>query len=80
MATNNKSTVTGAKKPEAKEAPVAATPAESVYPAEELAKAHKVFDTSYEIIMVALKMAGKKEATVTEAKKIIKEFKDKEVK
>ena len=87
MATNNKSTVTEAKKTEAKKAPVAEAPvapapapAESVYPAEELAKACKVFDASYEIVMVALKIAGKKEATVTEAKAIIEEFKNKEVK
>lgn len=92
MATNNKSTVTEAKKTEAKKAPVAEAPvpeapvapapapAESVYPAAELAKAYKIFDASYEIVMVALKNAGKTEATVTEAKAIIEEFKNKEVK
>ena len=93
MATNHKSTVTEAKKTEAKKAPVAIeapapeapvapapAPAESVYQAEELAKAYKIFDASYELVMVALKIAGKKEATVTEAKAIIEEFMNKEVK
>lgn len=53
---------------------------ESVYTAEELAKQHKVFKTSYEIVTVALRLAGKKEATFSEAKKIIDNFKNREVK
>lgn len=53
---------------------------ESVYTAEELAQNHKFFKTSYEIVAVALQMAGKKAATVTEAKNIIEKFKNKEVK
>ena len=53
---------------------------ESVYTAEELAQNHKFFKTSYEIVAVALQLAGKKSATVTEAKTIIEKFKNKEVK
>ena len=53
---------------------------ESVYTAEELAKQHKVFKTSYEIVTVALRLAGKKEATFSEAKTIIDNFKNREVK
>lgn len=53
---------------------------ESVYTAEELAQNHKFFKTSYEIVTVALRMAGKQAATVTEAKNIIEKFKNKEVK
>lgn len=53
---------------------------ESVYTAEELAKNHKVFKTSYEIVTVALLRAGKKDATFSEAKKIIENFKNREVK
>ena len=58
------------------------TPAvsESVYTSEELAKNHKAFDTSYEIVSIALRLAGKKDATFSEAKKIIDKFKTKEVK
>lgn len=53
---------------------------ESVYSAEELAANHKVFKTSYEIVKIALRLAGKKTATFTEAKAIIEKFKNKEVK
>lgn len=53
---------------------------ESVYTAEELAQNHKFFNTSYEIVAVALRLAGKRSATVTEAKTIIEKFKNKEVK
>lgn len=53
---------------------------ESVYSAAELAKAHKTFNTSHEIVATALKLAGKKTATITEAKNIIEDFKKKEVK
>lgn len=55
-------------------------PAESVYTAEELAKNHKVFNTSRAIVETALRLAGKKNATLTEAKTIINNFKNKEVK
>ena len=63
-----------------KAAPVAPKANESVYTAEELAQNHKLFKTSYEIVAVALRMAGKKEATFTEANKIIENFKNREVK
>ena len=53
---------------------------ESVYTAEELAANYKVFNTSRDIVEVALRLAGKKTATLTEAKEIIKNFKNKEVK
>lgn len=53
---------------------------ESVYTAEELAKNCKAFNTSYEIVVIALRKAGKKTASFSEAKKIIETFKNKEVK
>lgn len=55
-------------------------PAESVYTAAELADNYKVFRTSRDIVVVALRMAGKKTATFAEAKNIIEKFKNKEVK
>ena len=64
-----------------KEAPaVQAKVSESIYSAEELARNHKLFKTSYEIVSVALRKAGKKEATLSEAKDIIENFKNREVK
>ncbi len=68
------------KKTTATETKVATQATESVYTAEELATNHKVFNTSYEIVAVALRLAGKTAATVTEAQKIIDKFKSKEVK
>lgn len=56
------------------------TAEESVYTAEELADAHKAFGTFREIVVVALRKAGKKTATFSEAKVIIERFKNKEVK
>ena len=53
---------------------------ESVYTAAELIQNHKVFNTSREIVEVALRLAGKKSATLTEAKAVIEKFKNKEVK
>ena len=53
---------------------------ESVYSATELIANHKVFNTSREIVEVALRMEGKSTATFTEAKTIIEKFKNKEVK
>lgn len=53
---------------------------ESVYTAAELAKNHKVFNTYREVVVVALKQAGKQTATFSEAKKIIDEFRNREVK
>ena len=77
MATSTK-TKTAAETVE-KETPVAHVN-ESVYTADELAKNHKFFKTSYEIVAVALQLAGKKAATVAEAKDIIEKFKNREVK
>ena len=54
--------------------------AESVYSAEELAKNHRAFNTSHEIVVVALKLAKKKTATFAEAKAIIEKFKNREIK
>lgn len=59
--------------------PVTPTASESVYTAEELTANHKVFGTSKAIVTVALKLAGKKTATFSEAKTIIEKFKHKEV-
>lgn len=53
---------------------------ESVYTAAELADHHTAFETSHEIVEVALRLAGKTHATFTEAKTIIERFKTKEVK
>lgn len=59
----------------------AATPTqESVYTAEELADNCKVFGTFREIVVVALRTAGKETATLSEAKNIIEKFKNREVK
>ena len=55
-------------------------PVESIYTAEELANNHKAFNAPYEIVAVALRLAGKKTATFSEAEKIIDRFKNKEVK
>lgn len=57
-----------------------AVPAESVYSAEELAKNYRAFGTYREIVVVALRQAGKASATFSEAKTIIEKFKNKEVK
>lgn len=58
----------------------AVKPVESVYSAEELANNHKAFGTYREIVVVALRQAGKESATFAEAKTIIEKFKNKEVK
>lgn len=63
-------------KPAKAKAPVV----ESVYTAAELAESHKAFNTSREIVVVALRLAGKQQATLAEAKSIIEKFKNKEVK
>lgn len=74
--------VEGLEKAPEMEAPVvkAAPVQESVYPASELADSCKVFGASREIVVVALRLAGKETATFSEAKKIIEKFKNKEVK
>ena len=59
---------------------VKAPAAESVYTAADLANNHRAFKVSREIVVVALRLAGKKEATFAEAKTIIERFKNKEVK
>lgn len=53
---------------------------ESVYTAADLIENHKVFNTSREIVEVALRIAGKETATFEEAETIINKFKNKEVK
>lgn len=55
-------------------------PAATVYSADELANNAKLFGTSREIVVVALRKAGKKSATFEEAKSIVDKFKNKEVK
>lgn len=61
-------------------APAKSAPAvESVYSAAELADNHKAFNTYREIVVVALRLAGKETATFSEAKTIIEKFKNKEV-
>lgn len=62
------------------ETPAKPSVIESVYSAKELADNYKVFNTSREIIVVALRQAGKKSATFSEAQAIIDNFKHKEVK
>ena len=52
---------------------------ESVYTVNELADSHKVFGTYREIVVVALRNAGKDAYTFAEAKDIIEKFKNKEV-
>lgn len=54
-------------------------PAESVYSAAELAANHKMFGVNRDIVVVALKQAGKTFATVSEAKAIIHKFKSRKV-
>ena len=49
---------------------------ESVYTAKELADNHKLFGTFREIVVVALRLAGKETYTVSEAKEIIEKFKN----
>lgn len=56
------------------------TAQESTYSVDELARAHKSLGTSYEIVKVALKQAGKDRATISEAKEIVERFKTREVK
>ena len=54
---------------------------ESMYTVAELATAaHSVFGVMPECVTAALMCAGKDKATISEAKKIIKNFMDKEVK
>lgn len=55
-------------------------PVESVYSAEELADSAKnMFHTRKECVLAALEAAGKKECTVSEAKKMVEAFLKREV-
>ncbi len=54
-------------------------PAESVYSATELADNHRLFGVNRDIVVVALRLAGKKTATVSEARGIIDNFKSRKV-
>lgn len=59
---------------------VAVTPAESVYSAEELAQnAQALFGVHIDIATAALRLKGVKEATVAEAKAIVKVFAERKV-
>ena len=78
MANSTKATESAVK--ETKEETKATVSTESVYSAEELANNHKAFNTYREIVAVALRLAGKEQATFAEAKSIIEKFKNKEVK
>lgn len=64
----------------AEEVAAVTAPAESEYSAAELADSYKLFNTSREVVVVALRLAGKEWATFPEAKSIIEKFKNKEVK
>lgn len=53
---------------------------EAVYPAKELAaNAREIFDTRQEVVIAALKAAGRAECTVSAAKEIVEKFLKKEV-
>lgn len=52
----------------------------SVYTIAELVQNHKAFGASYEIVSVALRLAGKSTYTSAEAQTIIDKFRTKEVK
>lgn len=53
---------------------------ESVYTVDDLIANFKAFKTSKEIVAIAMRKSGKKNATFSEAKSIIEKFKNKEVK
>lgn len=55
--------------------------AEASYKVSELAaQARQLFDTTPEVVTVALNVAGKKSVTIEEAKEIVKKFLNQEVK
>lgn len=60
--------------------PTPAAPAESVYSAAELIANYHLFSANRDIVVLALRKAGKESATFAEAKAIIEKFKTKEVK
>lgn len=53
---------------------------EPLYSVSDLAKAAKLFNTTSDVVITAMKLADKKEATEAEASKIINKFINKEVK
>ena len=53
---------------------------ESVYTVDDLIANFKAFKTSKQIVAIAMRKSGKKNATFSEAKSIIEKFKNKEVK
>ena len=76
MATKNTAKPVGKDVATEREAPAE----ECIYTADYLAENHKAFMVPKEIVVVALRLAGKELATFEEAKKIIDKFKTKEVK
>lgn len=66
-------------KAKAAAAPKKTEPA-TVYPADELIKAAKRFNTMPECVDAALRYFGKTEATLEETQKLVKDFLGKEVK
>ena len=62
-----------------KEAVETASAPESVYTARELADSCHVFGTMKDIVLMALRRAGKPVTTFSDARQIIDEFKNKEV-
>jgi hypothetical protein len=63
------------------EKPAKKPPTDSAYSAAELANAARVrFKVPPEVVQVALKLAGKTEATLEETQKILKEFMERKVK
>lgn len=73
---NEKQTPSTAKAPETSALPAT----ESVYEADYLAQNHKALGASYAVVATALKLAGKENASLVEAQKIVDRFKKKEVK
>lgn len=57
-----------------------AVPGESVYSVAELVDNYKLFGVNRDIVVIALRKAGKESITFAEAKAIIDKFKTKEVK
>lgn len=66
-------------KQEKRSAPAPKQAPESVYSAQELAANHKAFGAPKEIVVVALRLAGKETFTFPEAKRLVEAFSRKEV-
>lgn len=60
-------------------APAPKQASESVYSAQELAANHKAFGVPKELVVVSLRLAGKKAYTFPEAKRLVEAFSRKEV-